>query len=366
MNKENTVFILGAGFSANAGIAIQKDFMKLLIQSQNYYPTEYDRALDEKIIFHIKKFMREVFFWNEGDAFPTLEEVFTSIDISASSGHNLGSRYKPNKLRAIRRLLIYKMFLILDNNYNAAENIYKLLKYADENNCMNFISLNWDIVLEKELNSVRPPYDIDYGFQKKKIEIISNDVELLEDIESERGSKVRIAKVHGSSNWVYCDNCKQVFYSYDSKLAKNIHAGIYINDIKLLDGRGKTSNEFKELIRENNEKRICPICKNALGTHIATFSFKKSFRTYAFYNSWQLAEQLLNEATKWVFIGYSLPDADFEFKHMLKCAQVRYETKKEIVVVTNTANNHGKYKALFGKNNVNCFEGGLEKYVGNL
>jgi hypothetical protein len=40
------------------------------------------------------------------------------------------------------------------------------------------------------------------------------------------------------------------------------------------------------------------------------FQFNKSFKTYAFSESWKLAEQILSEADRWLFIGYSMPDAD--------------------------------------------------------
>jgi hypothetical protein len=41
-----------------------------------------------------------------------------------------------------------------------------------------------------------------------------------------------------------------------------------------------------------------------------------------FERSWLSAERLLRQAKKWVFIGYSLPAADYEFKHLLKRVQL--------------------------------------------
>ena len=34
--------------------------------------------------------------------------------------------------------------------------------------------------------------------------------------------------------------------------------------------------------------------------------------------TWFDAEDLLREAKNWVFVGYSLPEADYEFKYLLK------------------------------------------------
>ena len=52
-----------------------------------------------------------------------------------------------------------------------------------------------------------------------------------------------------------------------------------------------------------------------------------------FEKSWSSAERLLRNAEKWVFIGYSLPAADYEFKHLLKRVQL-FRTPPEFVVIT--------------------------------
>jgi hypothetical protein len=53
-----------------------------------------------------------------------------------------------------------------------------------------------------------------------------------------------------------------------------------------------------------------------------------------FQKSWFAAERLLREATRWVFIGYSLPSADFEFKYLLKRMQLCRTDRPEIIVVS--------------------------------
>ncbi len=60
-----------------------------------------------------------------------------------------------------------------------------------------------------------------------------------------------------------------------------------------------------------------------VSTHIATFSYRKSFRTHAYPSIWYRAERMLSEADRWVLIGYSLPKADYDLKHLLKVAQMR-------------------------------------------
>src|SRR5512133_1574205 len=75
--------------------------------------------------------------------------------------------------------------------------------------------------------------------------------------------------------------------------------------------------------------RICCYCNQVeLSTRIATFSYQKALDFPMFQRSWLLAERKLRNSGRWVFIGYSLPAADFEFKHLLKrvelaCEQLR-------------------------------------------
>jgi len=178
----------------------------------------------------------------------------------------------------------------------------------------------------------------------------------------------RIAKVHGSANWAYCNNCRKIFCMKDTKITKVIHSGIYVEDIKMFYPPHETDKGekkiLKDTIRDNAKMKECPKCGCSLDSHIATFSYNKSFRTHAFNDSWKLAESVLSEADRWIFIGYSLPDADFEFAHMLKYVQKRTESQKDIVVIVKDNDRAKvKYEGMFGKRNVHFFNNGLDDFV---
>jgi hypothetical protein len=51
-------------------------------------------------------------------------------------------------------------------------------------------------------------------------------------------------------------------------------------------------------------------------------------------SSWAAAEQLLRDSKTWIFVGYSLPAADYEFKHLLKRVQLSRRHLPHIVVIT--------------------------------
>ena len=50
--------------------------------------------------------------------------------------------------------------------------------------------------------------------------------------------------------------------------------------------------------------------------------------------SWGSAERLLRAAKTWVFVGYSLPAADYEFKLLLKRVQLSRFPAPDIVLIT--------------------------------
>jgi hypothetical protein len=50
--------------------------------------------------------------------------------------------------------------------------------------------------------------------------------------------------------------------------------------------------------------------------------------------TWRQAEILLRDARTWIFIGYSLPAADFEFKYLLKRVELSRKKKPDIIVIT--------------------------------
>jgi hypothetical protein len=50
--------------------------------------------------------------------------------------------------------------------------------------------------------------------------------------------------------------------------------------------------------------------------------------------SWDSAKQLLRTATSWVFVGYSLSAADYEFKLLLKRAELSRSATPHLLLIT--------------------------------
>jgi hypothetical protein len=106
-----------------------------------------------------------------------------------------------------------------------------------------------------------------------------------------------------------------------------------------------------------------------LATRFATFSYRKALDFPMFQKSWFSAERLLRNAKNWIFIGYSFPAADFEFKYLLKRVQLSRRDLPDFAVVSggdssDSAYHH--YQHFFGgkiKKGENFFGDGLEKHA---
>ncbi|HZL96411.1 MAG TPA: hypothetical protein VFB99_22340 [Vicinamibacterales bacterium] len=71
-----------------------------------------------------------------------------------------------------------------------------------------------------------------------------------------------------------------------------------------------------------------------------------------FDRTWDSAEQLLRVASSWTFIGYSLPAADYDLKHLLKRVQLARNTPPRIALITGGPGAQAtvdRYKKLFGR-----------------
>lgn len=82
---------------------------------------------------------------------------------------------------------------------------------------------------------------------------------------------------------------------------------------------------------------------------------------------WQNAGIELSEATKIVFLGYSLPYADFEIRQLLS-RFVRKNAKIEVVLYPycDTSEEELRYKTFFGARDVVVLKKTIPDYVSNL
>lgn len=342
-NKPRLALILGSGFSSEAGLPTTSNISKQFLEAPPNGVLEPE--LEEQITKIIKEFWQGVFGFTFNNH-PSLEDHFTVLDLAANSGHHLGPKYPPKKLRAIRRISIHRIFQLLNLKHSRSPTIEKL--FAELHKCFNVsvVTLNWDIVVEKYVSN-----GVDYGI---KIWPVNSGA-----INS-NSKGIPLLKVHGSSNWVYCDCCRRIYADSSEKAALHKKVFLHKEDFKLFDV------DVPEEILQKNLNDNCSHCGNRLGGRLATFSYRKALSINQFQTIWDCAHEVLGDSNTWLFVGYSMPEADFEFRHLLKSAQLArkklFEWSCEVVLKDDVVAER-RYRSFFGINPNQICQKGLTDWV---
>lgn len=366
----NNVFIVGAGFSFHAGLPLTGNFTRALLDVSGL-KEDGPSTLQVNLL---KDFVRKAFkHATNADAkyWPYLEDIFTTIDLSANTGHHLGPDFSPSQLRTLRRALIVRIIRMLsqrykrrlespDDDWNALETFFSLV----ETERSAFLSMNWDTVIEEGLKRMQGIARYDYGCDATSTMFVDNDTRL-EPWETKGEKGVSILKPHGSANWLYCDACRRLFWVTANKTELIASQLFKLSDWEVVN------DLTEETYMPSRHPFLCPACKaDALGTRFATFSYRKALDFPMYESSWRAAERYLTDAQTWTFIGYSLPAADYEFKFLLKRVELARNRAPHIVLVlggeeTLAEQTRKNYQKFFGpklkKSSPTVFMDGLDK-----
>lgn len=341
------LFVVGAGFSANAGLPLTSKFTEALLNIKGFSP----KGPSASIVKYLRKFVSDTFAHNEtaeATSWPELEDIFTCIDLSANTGHHLGNRYSPSELRTVRRALIVRTIRMLRQTYRPdaktvhskqLESFFSLINASHS----AFLSMNWDTVIEEGLQTTQNIFNFDYGCEAVRAKFSGGRIET---VDRSVPRTISILKPHGSTNWLYCDSCRQLFWFSPSSTYRIANQLFKTTDWDTL------AKSTKQTYERQTTNRSCPRCNaRALGTRFATFSYRKALDFPMHARTWLSAETRLREAKTWIFIGYSLPAADYEFKHLLKRVQLSRPTPPNLVLITGGDGADGtrrNYEKFFG------------------
>ncbi|HZR63574.1 MAG TPA: hypothetical protein VFA85_00405 [Terriglobales bacterium] len=377
-----TVFIVGAGFSHHAGLPLTNGFTKAILEAR-----DFSHGPSRMMVDFLSRFIHDAFDHSRkagAKHWPDLEDIFTCVDLSANSGHHLGKSFAPADLRSVRRALLARIIRMLDQKYRVGRSKkgpdwWRLDDFFSRisDKKFGFVSMNWDTVIERKLELIREDLVVDYGcdalpaaipdppnfddfrsskkFIKKLKEgqVIALATRTRHGHSFERG--VPVIKIHGSANWLYCDNCRRLFWFHPDQCNRIADQLIKEDDLRRITRyTTKATASILEDVRRRPEV-YCTCANNVpLGTRIATFSYRKALEFPMFQKSWFAAEELLRSAKRWIFIGYSLPPADFEFKYLLKRTQLSMPTTPEFIVVSggrprDMRRTYDNYQKFFGR-----------------
>jgi hypothetical protein len=272
-----TVFIVGAGFSKGLGYPLVSD---LLIRLWPKLPSGRQKRLEEIIGFHNPGFSPHVH-----TSYPTIERLLSQM--MANEQMFKASRAAPGnftlaRLRTARRRLlldIAEWFHALQkdtfkNLPNWLLKFRKIIKPGDR-----IISFNWDLVVEQLVfgEELRPE---SYGFG------------------SPHESDICLLKPHGSLNW------------FEYELGRRIKKDRRFNLFS--DESGNHIMAFKRFRSPRSQRRrYMPL--------IVPPVYNKDFGHSVFDMLWQYTVGALSTARNVVFLGYSLPDLDFQARFILRC-----------------------------------------------
>ena len=145
---------------------------------------------------------------------------------------------------------------------------------------------------------------------------------------------VQIYKLHGGSNWVYCDNCSD---------QRELHLSRTFNDVKKIFS-----------IKENP---TCCKCGTSYEYSIVPPMTNKNIDSDLVLKTvWSKAREALLNSTHIIFIGYSLPNADPKVIDLIK--STRSLNRKYYLIMEKNHEVISRYERLLGENLVKTFNSG--------
>lgn len=359
-DKEKTVYILGAGFSIEAGAPSQE---KLVSKIFDIHKTESSEKWNKKILA-FKNFLTETLNIPEKyqKSIP-LEDIFTPLD--SCIANNISFRNLSVETLKQKRQLIFELIgltlqqILRDTNKSYIDTFSKYLvqqsgkRLTEKKDLVSVISANWDILLDNSIyNTIRNQKKlavVDYCCYVSSFEESDKTVKPGLEILGKGGFNVKLLKLHGSLNWLQCPRCQRIYVKFNQKIAMNPYDGINHPRCRHCD-----KNFYKSGAHNLVANMIMP-------------TYLKDLSNPQYKIIWQNAGIELSEAKKIVFIGYSLPQADFEMRQLLS-RMIDRNTEIEIVDYQDPENPKvfeelcKSYEQFFGRE-IKTHKDGALKYI---
>lgn len=369
MSVAKTVYIFGAGFSIPAGGPRQDEILAGIWG----LPDDSDIGPQKEVF---RKFLRDTL--NVDEARVLLEDIYTPIDRCLADGLSLKNMSK-SEMMSLRNTIDYLISLAIQRRLEVgpfldAEYVPRLANHlierasvravkaigaqnksaAKEHDPFSIISLNWDILLDNALNvallAKDGPVTDDYGpfgvvdYCCYISSLRADDRRIRTGLWTLgcRGYNIKLLKLHGSMNWLQCPNCQQLFMGFDEK-----HNIVNFTHPQPCRHCGKQGNE------------------SFLRGSLVMPSFLKDLSNFQVKLIWQNASIELMEARRLVFVGYSLPSADFEFRQLLS-RMVHKDAKIEAFLWDKAgtfSDEKKRYEDFFSRHDVCVYGGGAVEFV---
>jgi hypothetical protein len=370
-----TVYILGAGFSMSAGAPRQSRIMSLIFDLPDYLPGVRDKKQ------RFLKFLEDAFSIRSPHHREVyLEDIYTPMDRCISDDLSLRG-VDLSRLSDVRNDMEYLIAWAIEYNVqeDRSRDDYYIPAFArhlvsiasdrtkkeDERSAdraknhdpFSIISLNWDILLDKALDLALRDQDalLDSNDDYSKIGVVDYCCYISSVEAGDKrvrsglwtlgagGYNVKLLKIHGSMNWLQCPTCQRLFTDFSGK-------HVVTNALDPVNCRHCTKHDVPVKLRSS---LVMP-------------TFLKDLSNFQIKLVWQNAGVEIMEADKLVFIGYSLPQADFEFRNLLSRMK-HINVKIDVVLNDGEANPAAvQYKQFFAGHEIAFPAPGVVEYVRQL
>lgn len=330
LENDHNVYILGAGFSADAGMPLVSDFL-LQMRDSHSWLEQNGRKAEAVAVNKVLEFRLDAAsaaYWVTLDL-ENIEELFSlasasrgkmdeHIKLAIAATLDYARTLKGNQRKAFHINGKTALFQDAQNEadlkhpawakhtglfpgrtvsphqagpyemdlygYYAARllGMFHNGKPCGQN---TFITFNYDTILENALRTLGIPYC--YGFKPNTVNFAPGAEQEVDD------STMRLLKLHGSVNWAY------------------------------RPGRGRSFTVYPgyEDVQQQNlaPELVPPTWKKVFENQLAAV--------------WEAAVESLNTATRVVIIGFSMPPTDMHFKYLMAAGLQKNVSLREIVFV---------------------------------
>jgi len=328
-----TVFILGAGASAQAGAPLMSNFFDI---AENLLRTGKVDDVKESFetIFRAKGLLQYVHSKSQLDI-NNLESVFAAFEIAKTLNKFPGYEKEDfNELVSAMKVLISKTiektieFPVNVQSVNIPEpydNFIGLIK-AIENEAIpkqriSILTFNYDMAIDYGFHFTQTPYNYFLG-------------------EYDNDEHIPLLKLHGSLNWAFCPKCNKVvpwpLWSYFKKHDWNRELLRNPKTVNLRIGSSLGNYEHACGSKVKPEPIIVPPTWNKTEYHNSVSTV------------WSKAAKELGDAENIFIIGYSLPETDSFFRYLYALGTVDESTLIKKIWVFNP-DSTGEVEARFRK-----------------
>ncbi len=357
--KQNTVFLLGAGFNQELfdwdGLnpPLAKNFFQLIGRSPRY------EGHFRKNLAKVFKFIEKFWKINEKEVISReidLEKLLTFIDLKIEELYEKEKFANLEDYIQVQNSLVetFISFLQTFDHQNVRNDIYIKFGRKIFNQKPDIISFNYDLYLEQILqlaSGIRMPIP-DIFKDAHKMADYNLPEELLKyshfnyNIPVSYGVKFDIVGLHmaGPTKFEYKDKFYNINELYPNSILK-LHGSLNWSKIRMRPIQGKRINELDEsligkIILSKNYwvSNLDQHFNNwIIKPYIITPTLYKRYDEKLFKEIWKIAKEKLSQCKKLIIIGYSFPPTDFHCEKLFLDSFEDNELEQLIVVNPDTS-----------------------------